>query len=200
MAQRGIVLRKFRFGRNPGRVQSGYSLHELLVTVSIAGSLASVVPTLRTMLQDNTLAATVNHFCTDLAVTRSEALRRRHTVTLCASPNGSSCDRHAPWQNGWVIFADPNDNGKLDAGETLIRVQSAMAPGVTMTFDAARNADHDLRYHATGSSEKNGTFTFCDSRGPAAARAIVLNFFGRPYISTRKPAGGPLECPLPAAS
>jgi type IV fimbrial biogenesis protein FimT len=200
MAQRAVVFRRLRYGRKIRRFDTGFTLYELLMTLGIAGTLAATVPTMRSAILDTTLSTAVNQFRTDLAIMRSEALRRSHTVTLCKSRSGKGCEPRAEWHQGWIIFADPNGNGQLDGDEALIRVQSGLAPGFTLSFSAALGADDDLSYHANGTSAKNGTFTFCDSRGPANARAIVLNFFGRPYISKRKPSGEPLECPSSAAS
>jgi type IV fimbrial biogenesis protein FimT len=176
------------------RAYAGFTLYELLVTLAIAGTLASLAPGLQNLVQDNALTAAVNQFRVDLSLARSEALRRGHTVTLCKSPSGFACDSKAEWHNGWIVFSDPNDNGKVDEGERIIRVQQGLSRGITMSFGAALNRDDDVRYHAVGSTEKNGTFTFCDARGAAKARAIVLNFVGRPYFSIRKPSGDPLEC------
>lgn len=200
MAQRGIFFRRFRYGRPFKRTQAGFTLHDTLITVGIAGTLISATPSLRNMLQENALVTTVNLLRTDLSLVRSEALRRGYTVTLCKSRSGTGCERDAEWHHGWIIFADPNDNGTRDAEEALLRIQGNLGPGITLNLGAARNADNDVRYHATGSSEKNGTFTFCDPRGPTRARAIVLNFVGRPYISTLKPSGEILECPSAPAS
>lgn len=200
MAQRSIVFRRFRYNGRFKRAQAGFTLYDMLVTVGIAGTLMSATPNLRSMLQDNVLATTVNLLRTDLSLVRSEALRRGGTVTLCKSRHGAQCERDAEWHDGWIVFPDPNNNGKRDGGETVLRVQGNLDPGITLKLGAALNADNDVRYHGTGSSDKNGTFTFCDARGSARARAIVLNFVGRPYISTRKPSGEKLECPPEPAS
>jgi hypothetical protein len=41
----------------------------------------------------------------------------------------------------------------------------------------------------------NGTVTFCDTRGPAAARAVIISYTGRPRVSDRGPGRRPLVCP-----
>ena len=42
----------------------------------------------------------------------------------------------------------------------------------------------------------NGTVTFCDERGVAAARAVIVSYTGRPRVSDRGP-GRALTCANP---
>lgn len=45
-----------------------------------------------------------------------------------------------------------------------------------------------------GSGGANDTFTFCDTRGAAKARAIVLSNTGRARIADKRPGGKALVC------
>jgi type IV fimbrial biogenesis protein FimT len=40
----------------------------------------------------------------------------------------------------------------------------------------------------------NGTVVFCDRRGAAAARAVIVSYTGRPRVASRDADGRPLRC------
>jgi len=64
---------------------------------------------------------------------RSEAIKRGSPVSICPSLNpeavaGPACNGGAnDWASGWVIFADLNGIGTIDAGDRVIRVQGPLA-------------------------------------------------------------------------
>jgi type IV fimbrial biogenesis protein FimT len=45
-----------------------------------------------------------------------------------------------------------------------------------------------------GRRSTNGTTVFCDSRGAAAARAVIVSYTGRPRVDSRDGDGRPLRC------
>jgi type IV fimbrial biogenesis protein FimT len=68
-----------------------------------------------------------------LHAARSEAIRRGGRVTVAKmNPPGCATTQNKDWSCGWVVFADDDGDGVLDAGETQIQV-SPPTPGVTAT-------------------------------------------------------------------
>ena len=173
---------------------AGFSLYELIITLMIAGILTTMAVGMQGLVQSNRLVAQVNQLVGYLHLTRSEAIKRGTTVTICKSANGVNCTPSSAWHEGWIIFTDPNRNRAVDAGEDIIRVQQALTEGNTVKFRASLGQNNDVTYRSTGFSEKNGTFTFCDTRGPSKARAIILYRTGRPRVSTKNSLGDPLTC------
>ena len=45
-----------------------------------------------------------------------------------------------------------------------------------------------------GRRSTNGTIVFCDSRGAAAARAVIVSYTGRPRVARVDADGRPLKC------
>jgi type IV fimbrial biogenesis protein FimT len=189
-------IRSFRrSGRSPVRYAlSGYSLIELMTTLAVAGALAGMAPSLNSLVQDERLATTINGLIADLALTRSEAIRRGTVTTLCKSPDGLQCDTRAKWQEGWIVFADRDGDRYVDDDEEIIRVRQILEPPLSLAFSGF-NSNYAVRYQPSGLGDNNGIFTLCDSRGSERARALILNYVGRAYTSRHNASGGELTCP-----
>ncbi len=161
--------------------QRGFTLVELLVTLSVASILLSVgVPSYRGFVQDSLLVAQSNSFTSAIALAKSEAIKRSSRATICPSTNGTSCTGAGVWSNGWLVFADPNGNGAVDGGEEILHVGAALSGSNTLSSAQTR-----VTFTANGFSMGfNGTFTLCDSRGATYSKAIVLNNQGRLRFET----------------
>ena len=183
----------FRTRRRSGaRPHAGYTLHELLLTATVMGVVTSAAPPLLDLVRNNRLTANVNLLLGDIQLTRSEAIKRRATVTLCKSADGRECTPESDWRRGWIVFADGNNLGEVEDGETIIRVQQELADGMTMVLHAGAMGDDYLSYSPTGTTNKNGNFTFCDGRGASAAKAVVI-YKTRPRLH-RKDQDAALKC------
>jgi type IV fimbrial biogenesis protein FimT len=185
-----------RSGRRPRARSRGHSLTQFLATLAITGAVAGGAPAMQHLVHEQRLTAHVNQLFGDLHLARSEAIRRAAAVTLCKSSTGLACSSRANWQDGWLLFADGNENGQLDAGEPAIRVQQTLPAGTSLRFGAfGPGSGRYVTYLATGFARQNGTFTFCDSRGVSRARAVILSNSGRPRIDGKNSSGGALSCP-----
>jgi len=182
-------------GRRDGRRQdAGYSMVEMVITVAIAATvLAAAGPSFIDMLHDQRLTARANLLLADVHLARSEAIKRNADVVLCRSDDGNRCRRspghRADWSIGWIIYVNTDGDKKRDADEPLLRVQASLADSLNLYF----NQWWRVIYHGDGSA-RNGTFTLCDQRGPAHARAVTLYYTGRPRITDVQPGGDPLDC------
>ena len=76
--------------------QSGFTLVELMVTIAIAAILLGLgVPSFRTLIENNRIAAASNDVVTGLQFARSEAVKRALLVSFCGTTNQSTCDAAA---------------------------------------------------------------------------------------------------------
>ena len=173
--------------------QGGYSLYDLIITSAVASVLGAGAMGMSSLLQDAHMTAGVNQLMVELSLARSEAIKRRNTVTLCKSENGADCASGSDWHKGWIVFVDDNTNRRIDNGETIIRVEQALN-AVVLNFAGALNHDNYITYKHGGEAEPNGTFTFCDRRGSAKARSIIVLGTGRPRVSTKTSQNKPLRC------
>lgn len=169
---------------------AGFTLTELLVVIAISAILAtSIAPFALSVVDEIRIRGYTNQFMSDLALARSEAIKRNSRVTLCKSENGVGCASSGGWQQGWIIFHDQNGNGTADAGEPVIRQMSALAQGFNLTGNMP--VSRYITYAATGTTQltsgafQAGTVTICRASSSAVnARIIVINSAGRPR--TRK--------------
>ncbi|MGH8494523.1 MAG: GspH/FimT family pseudopilin [Gammaproteobacteria bacterium] len=171
----------------------GVSLLELLIALAVAAVLLSTgVPGFRDLVQDNRRAARVNRLVHALHLARSEAIKQAEYVTLCKSATGLDCGSGGVrWDDGWIVFTnrDHDEPAHTDAGEGILLREP---PIDDLTLTGNRNAFTFRPFHRRST---NGTIVFCDSRGPASARAVIISHTGRPRVSARRPDGGPLPCP-----
>jgi len=163
-------------------VQPGFTLVELMVTVTLVAILASsAYPHLYTFVINNQVRAQVNSLLTDLNYTRLEAIRSGNHGLMCASNNGKSCSHSADdWHRGWIVFQDRNNNRQRDSEEALLRVREPFESG-QLKFRAFMFQGKVVRYSALGFAHTNGTFSLCDAEG-AVLRGIVIAATGRPRV------------------
>ena len=123
-------------GTARGTRQSGFTLIEMLMALTVAGIvIALAVPSFRYITNSNRIASEINGLLGDLQYARAEAIKEGRSVTVCVSASGTGCAGTTTWQNGWIVFQDPNANGVVDAGETILRVQTTFTG--TDTFVAS---------------------------------------------------------------
>ncbi len=175
-----------------------------MITVVVAAILLTAgVPSFIALVKGNRMTTRVNEFLGTLSYARSEAVKRSQSVTVCQSSNGTACGGAVQWENGFLVFVDPDNDATIDAGEATLRVGEAAPADFTVLGTNFANA---ITFAATAFTLPDGTsgfFTFCDDRGVGQARAVLVSATGRPRVSQdtnnngihEDGAGGELICP-----
>lgn len=161
---------------------------ELLVVIAIVGILASLAaPSFSTMIKNNRLVTNINDLSADLALARSESIKRGKRITLCMSSNGTSCATSgATWASGRIVFVDSDADGTVDTGDTILRVSSALT-GNTLTLmdeSATPVALNYIQFRPRGTTDSAGTFKLCDSRVGTFGRSVSVNAQGRMTLNS----------------
>ena len=83
---------------------AGFTLFELMVTVSVGAILLVVgVPTFTSFVQNNRAATHANELVTSFALARNEAIRRGVAIEICSSADGATCSGGNDWTIGWIV-------------------------------------------------------------------------------------------------
>jgi len=160
----------------------GFTLVELLVTISVAMILLAIaVPRFREMLAGYQLNTQANEFISSANFAKSEAIRQSRRVTLCPSVNGTDCAA-VNWEQGWIVFLDPDNDAVHDGGEELLAVHGALPSGTTMEgnnpVDSYISFMPDGISRQTNGTFQNGTIRLCQ-QNRALGFGLVLSTTGR---------------------
>ncbi len=150
----------------------GFSVIELMVTVTVAAVLAAVaIPSMRTFLQNDRMWTEQNALVMSLNAARSEAIKQDLTngIVVCASNDGLNCNS-ANWSNGWIVLSS--------AGGPPLQSVPAMPVSNTLKENNGRTQLVFLS-NGTVQGQVTGQFTFCDQRGGGNARYTEVAAFGR---------------------
>jgi type IV fimbrial biogenesis protein FimT len=170
----------------------GFTLIELLVAMGIGTIMLTMgVPGFQSAVQNNRLSVAMERLVTDINTARSEAIKRGSNVSICKKNAASTnCNAAGTWEQGWIVFDDPNNNGVVDPNEDIIRVSQELAMNMTLTFNRNR-----VRFKPQGFADGfAGRFVLCDKRGDDFAKGRIMSNNGRLRIT--KPSDN-LSCPTP---
>lgn len=186
--------------------QGGFTLVELLFTVVILAVLLSIgVPNLRDFLRNSRMTAYANDMLADVNLARTEAIKRRVVVGVCASTDPLATSPACAATNvtsfrGWLVFVDdanPNaasgndGNGVIDTGETVLRRHELPDSAVTAKSDAGFISFADTGFTRPITTTASATrIVMCDARGNvatsgdrSAARAVTIARTGRAAVT-----------------
>lgn len=189
--------------------QGGFTLVELMITIVVLAVLLSLgIPNFRDFLRNSRMTSAANDLLADIHTARTEAIKRRVAVAVCASddPLAGSPACVAPAATsfrGWIVFVDdanPNavaatdGNGVIDPGEAVLR-RHALFDGAARS-DAGFILFGENGFLRTAAGATGATYVvLCDSRGNreaggsrSAARAVTVSRTGRAGV-TRTVAG-----------
>jgi len=178
--------------------RSGFTLIELMVTLSVAAILMAIaIPNIRNFLSNNRLSSGVNDLLHSIQVARTEAIKRQQgSVVVCGTTDPAagtaalSCTYNT--FRGWFVFQDLNSNWQRDAGEPVLETHTLIDASVTVKPDA--NGDI-VSFSASGFANPAGakvptaTLVMCDVRGVTAVgnnstgRALFISATGRARAS-----------------
>jgi len=165
-----------RNGRN-----RGFTLVELAVTVAIVAILVTLAaPSYHRFIIDARMTGASNEFLTNLYFTRSEAVKRDTTVTMCKSNNPDAalpaCTTSGTWAQGWVVFVDAAGTGVVPDVTAILRVHSPLTDGSTLVGSAG--VANLVTYQPSGQSPQSGQFNLCSSDTALPGRDITIAVTG----------------------
>lgn len=169
----------------------GYSLYELLVTLTIASVILGLgTPSFGKLLANSRQIVEINALFHAVHHARKASIVRRAYLTICPSADGKQCLPGRNWSAGWILFvnSDRDTPAEVDPGEVVLK-QHTVNPGIRLTANR-----HSFSLRTTRLRATNGTFVACDRGGRTEARALVISYTGRPRAAQRTPRGQPYVC------
>lgn len=164
----------------------GFSLIELMVTISVAAVLMAIaIPAFSSILAQNQLAAATNAARGALMAARQSAVMKGRPASLCAGTPSEGCS--GDWSAGeWLVFQDADHSGDLDDGEQIVRHGRVAAVGSGVRLDANGPLRAALVYVPMGHAERvsgafgAGRLRVCAEADLAPnARELVISASGR---------------------
>ena len=171
--------------------RTGFTVIELLITVLLIAVLMAVAaPSLRDLIKNARMTGLANTLMTDLAVTRSEAVKRGARTAICPSDRATQCTAppytncqctNTAWNLGYLILQDTDGDGEIDAATDFVKYVPAIdgvnepQPNTINVAGAgappAGGAAPYVSFLASGVTTQGGagtvTFSLCDSRSLA---------------------------------
>ena len=174
------------------RSARGFTLIELMVTVTVGGILACIaVPAFSGFVKNDRDVEQINSLVTSLNYARSEAIKRdsQGGITVCPSVDGQTCSG-TNWYGGWVV---------IDSTPTDAPLQAIPALGGSNTLSVT-GSTAGITFQSSGMVTPSQTtvMKICDSRGAAFARELEVNSTGRVAAAQKAGytvAGVALTCP-----
>jgi type IV fimbrial biogenesis protein FimT len=170
--------------------QGGFTLIELMITVSILAILAMVaVPSFQESILSNKLSSFSNSFMASAQLARSEAIKRNASVKMCRSADGVACATAGGWEQGWILFNDKDNDGTIDADETRIHYQQALGTDYSFAGD-----NYTVVFLSSGLSGTSADLKLCRQTPVGSQERLVkLSTTGR--VSSNVNKGSGLTCP-----
>ena len=181
------------------RIQTGFTLYELLITFLVVGTvLAYGIPNFAAYTANSRMTGSANDLHAAFQMARTEAARAKTNITICASANSmdAAANCGGTWDQGFIVYIEnsvPPDLNRAGDTETILRAQPAAEKGVT--FAIANDATYFM-YASTGMGRQVAggnpalsQVVMCDERGNvvaaggnSAARLFVATPLGRATI------------------
>lgn len=176
--------------------EHGFTLIELMIAVGLTGLLLSMaVPALDIFVSNARQTGAINDFVSSIHIARSTAVTTNARTTVCASASGNGCEA-VSWDQGWIVFTDPDNDGAVDVGERIVATSDAI-DGLSITsgqFPLTMTYRPTGRVANAGFNGSSGAFTVCDNRGADHAKVMIIDLSGRPRLSKLMPDGSAPAC------
>lgn len=156
--------------------EHGLTLIELLIALALlAVVLTTAVPAFGRFMQEQRLTTSANQLVTHLQFARGAAITGHTTVTACPSADGASCTGGNRWDQGWIVYRDPERQAQPARPEDVLRVVQASS-GLHMHSGGRFR----VRFQGSGTAYgTNLTIRVCTPGNPDAARAVIVSNPGR---------------------
>lgn len=157
----------------------GFTLIELMTTLAVlAVSLAVGVPAFAGLKQRMGAASAYHLLTGSLAVARMSAVKHGSPVSVCPSSDGLHCRNDVVWDNGWIVFLDPERNDQPASETAVLQRIDGIGNGLMLRSTGGRTL---VRFTPDGwSYGSNVSVRLCAEDEARLLGKVVVNNAGRP--------------------
>lgn len=153
--------------------QHGFTLGELMITVSITGILASIaVPSMNNFLNLQRAKNDIRALKHVISSARAQAIQTQLPVVICPTKASGECERQ--WDKPIQVFIDANNNQIQEEGEKILNIIDAS----DTNFSLRSFQRTFLRFTNRGFSN-TGSFTYCALTQPETSSVLIFSRMGR---------------------
>lgn len=157
------------------RSARGVHLTELLVVITVlAMLLAASWPALQPLLLRQRADALQLTLHASLSGARSEAVRRRELIGLCASVDGRHCSDD--WSAGWIIYRSGDQRGEPDSPEAILSHHTGRSD---VSILAQASSGRPLLFFQADGRSPGANLTLRICAGNQLHGALIVNNGGR---------------------
>lgn len=163
--------------------QTGVTMIELLIVLTIAAILAAIAaPSFTSLINSTRQNSAMSQLVADLNRARGEAIKRNVRVLICIrNSSGTDCGTGTDWQNGWLICHDEDQDNACDTTSATnpnpIAVHQALTSQLTLT------GPNVIRFNASGTQGAGGAATLTLNGTWTNAQAKVASIAATGNIS-----------------
>ena len=178
------------------RKDAGFSLIEMIATLSVLAMLLAIaIPAFTTLLQGSRASGTYHLLTTSLAAARLRAIKDNAPVTVCPSADGRTCRSDEVWSDGWIVYRDPDRDPQPQDNDAVIQRFGRVGGDLQLMSTSGRSR---VRFQPAGwAYGSNLSIRLCRPGPDGFLGSVIVNNAGRPRTE-RHPGGAP--CPFTVES
>lgn len=164
----------------PKRRSGGFSLIELMVTLTVAAILLAVAaPSFNDLMARSRMTDASRGLGDRLAIAMNVSESR--PTTICVSSNGTSCAEGASWAGGYIVFTDEGELGTVDGTDAILERGAATKGSITVlsTLDiGGASFDAGLIHFEERAPAVDGAVRFTVCQSGQLPHQLVVNRIG----------------------
>ena len=204
-----LVILSRSSARYFSRLNSGFTLTELMVVLSIAAILMAIgVPSYINFITVSNISAESTALMGDLQYARSQAIKQGYPVSICAANTSGTVGSYAcngtttSWKNGWITYT--GNTKEVITATKVLRVQLPLTSTDTITSGSAApvykwcfnnfgfpTINYSAVADSCGPPTDKGSVTISPVSGTVTSQTVCISAVG----SMQSVAGGNSKCP-----